>query len=92
MAKDITGILSSDEHPRRMPAVRRISGVYDNGMEVRATAKAQPLPDSLGYGPFVGEGDVTVSRGGYTIVSRINFDEIDALVDILRDIQREAAK
>lgn len=75
-----------NEFPKRPRAVRRLSGKSPSGIEIRGTAFAEPLPDSLDYGPFRGEGNVALSRNGSYVVGNIVFDEIPEVIALLQEV------
>lgn len=77
---------ASDHFPARPRAHRTIEGESPSGVKISGHAYADPLPDRLGYGPFYGEGQFALSRGGSYVVGNIRFEEIPEIIAILQDV------
>lgn len=82
----VNGLKAADDIPGRPRARRRIEGTSaETGVTVKAYAYADPLPDRIGFGPFYGEGPVSLARRGY-IVGNFEFEEILAIIALLEEI------
>lgn len=82
---------ANDEFPRRPRACRRLSGKSPSGIEIRGQAYADPIPGSLDYGPFQGEGSFALSRGGSYVVGNVQFEEIPEIIALLQEVLDAAA-
>ena len=83
---------AKDEFPRRPRACRRLSGKSPSGVEIRGQAYADPIPGSLDYGPFHGEGSFALSRRGSYVVGNIEFCEIPEIIALLQEVLEAASE
>lgn len=79
-------VRTKDTIPVRPRARRDITGKTESGIEIKGIAYADPIPDSLGYGPFYGEGNFALSRSGSYVVGNIVFDEIPEIIVLLQEV------
>lgn len=77
--------VAEDSFPPRPRARRDIGGKSPSGIEVRGYAFADPIPGSLDYGPFRGEGEFALSRSGSYVVGNIRFEEIPEVIALLQE-------
>lgn len=76
-------VTTQDTIPARQRARRDISGRTPSGVEIRGMAFADPIPGSLDYGPFYGEGNFSLVRSGSYVVGNIQFAEIPEIIALL---------
>lgn len=84
-------VVTTDSTPARPRARRDIGGETPSGIKVRGLAFADPIPDSLAYGPFRGEGDFALSRGGSYVVGNVKFEEIPEIIALLQEVLEAAS-
>lgn len=88
---DRRNVVTTDTPPQRPRARRDISGESPSGITVRGLAFADPIPGSLDYGPFRGEGAFALSRGGSYVVGNIEFDQIPEVIALLQEVLEAAS-
>ena len=76
---------TEDVFPKRPRAQRKIEGESPSGITIRGTAYADPIPGTVDYGPFYGEGNFALSRSGSYIVGNITFDQIPEVIALLQE-------